>query len=62
MDPKLLEDEGLVLDDCLLELADGGLPFPCLNNWLLELELEPEPGLDLPLQSLLVMMACLFCK
>ena len=32
MDPKLLEDDGLVLEECLLEVADGGLPLPCLKS------------------------------
>ena len=32
MDPKLLEDDGLVLEECLLEVADGGLPFPCFKT------------------------------
>ena len=45
MDPKLFDEDGLVLDEVLLDVADGGLPFPCLNSWLLE------PGLDLIVQS-----------
>ena len=44
VDPKLLDDDGLVLDDVLLDAAEGGLPFPCLNNKLLE------PGLDLQVE------------
>ena len=40
MDPKLLDEDGLVLHDVLLEAAEGGLPFPCLNSWLLELGLD----------------------
>ena len=32
MNPKLLEDDGLVLEECLLEVADGGLPLPCLKS------------------------------
>ena len=34
MDPKLLEDDGLVLEECLLEVTDGGLP--CLKSRFLE--------------------------
>ena len=46
MDPKLLDEDGLVLDEVLLDVAEGGLPFPCLNSWLLE------PGLDLIVHKL----------
>ena len=41
MDPKLLEDDGLVLEEGLLEVADGGLPLPALNSSF------PDPGRDL---------------
>jgi hypothetical protein len=50
MDPKLLEDDGLVLNDCLFDFADAGRPFSALKS------LFPEPGRDLSLISYLVLL------